>query len=153
MDTETRQMIVDAIETLVNRLHEYDAEIGHLQNLGFTSSIQYNDLRCRLDGIQIYGKNGEDFGLWDSYFEEVPYEDAVKEAEATGECKQIPKPYLADRHSGKIVSYLEGLDKSRLENLIEFVNETAAFGNNQQPLSQTQIVIFKDGLDITHSIS
>ncbi len=153
MDTETRQMIVDAIETLVNRLHEYDADIGHLQNLGFTSSIQYNDLRCRLDGIQIYGKNGEDFGLWDSYFEEVPYEDAVKEAEATGECKQIPKPYLADRHSGKIVSYLEGLDKSRLENLIEFVNETAAFGNNQQPLSQTQIVIFKDGLDITHSIS
>ena len=153
MDTETRQMIVDAIETLVNRLHEYDAEIGHLQNLGFTSSIQYNDLRCRLDGIQIYGKNGEDFGLWDSYFEEVPYEDAVKEAEATGECKQIPKPYLADRHSGKIVSYLEGVDKRRLDNLIEFVNETAAFGNNQQPLSQTQIVIFKDGLDITHSIS
>ena len=152
MDTETRQMIVDAIETLVNRLHEYDAEIGHLQNLGFTSSIQYNDLRCRLDGIQIYGKNGEDFGLWDSYFEEVPYEDAVKEAEATGECKQIPKPYLADRHSGKIVSYLEGLDKSRLENLIEFVNETAAFGNNQQPLDIPALLLKSRALQLEREL-
>lgn len=119
---------------LVSELTKYDAEISFLQNLGFTTSTEYHGLRCRLDGVQIYGKDGEDFGLWDSYFEEVPYEDAVKEAEATGECKQIPKPFLADRNSGKIVSYLEGVDKRRLDNLIEFVNETTEFGNNQQPL-------------------
>ena len=79
--TKTAQNEIDAdTKGLVSELTKYDAEISFLQNLGFTTSTQYHGLRCRLDGVQIYGKDGEDFGLWDSYFEEVPYEDAVKEA-------------------------------------------------------------------------
>lgn len=152
MNADMKQQVEGVIESLAEQLHLYDSEIGYLQNLGFTSSTQYYDLRCRLDGVQIYGKNGEDFGLWDSYFDEVPYEDAVKEAEATGECKQIPKPYLADRHSGKIVSYLEGVDKSRLENLIEFVNETAAFGNNQQPLDIPALLLKSRALQLEREL-
>ena len=152
MNADTKKPVEGVIESLAEQLHLYDSEIVYLQNLGFTSSTQYYDLRCRLDGVQIYGKDGEDFGLWDSYFEEVPYEDAVKEAEATGECKQIQKPYLADRHSGKIVSYLEGVDKRRLENLIEFVNETAAFGNNQQPLDIPALLVKSRALQLKREL-
>ena len=151
--TKTAQNEIDAdTKGLVSELTKYDAEISFLQNLGFTTSTQYHGLRCRLDGVQIYGKDGEDFGLWDSYFEEVPYEDAVKEAEATGECTQIPKPFLADRNSGKIVSHLEGVDKSRLENLIELVNQTTAFGNNQQPLDIPALLLKSRALQLEREL-
>ena len=151
--TKTAQDEIEAdTQGLVSELTKYDAEISFLQNLGFTTSTQYHGLRCRLDGVQIYGKDGEDFGLWDSYFEEVPYEDAVKEAEATGECTQVPKPFLADRNSGNIVSYLEGVDKSRLENLIEFVNKTTAFRNKQQPLDIPALLLKSRALQLEREL-
>ena len=80
MGTEARQMIEEAIESLVNQLHKFDAEINYLENLGYTSSTQYDALRCRLDGVEVFGKDNEEFGLWDKFAEEAPYEEAVEEA-------------------------------------------------------------------------
>ena len=141
MKKELKDEIEAATNRLISELHKYDVEVGYLQKFGYTSSTQYKHLRCRLDGVQIYGKDGEDFGLWDSYFEEVPYEEAVEEAKATGECILDPNPFLSDLVSGDIVSFFEGVDKNRLDKLIEFVNTTVDFGEIHHPLDIPSLLI------------
>lgn len=141
MDTETRQMIEEAIESLVNQLHKFDAEINYLENLGYTSSTQYDALRCRLNGVEVYGKDNEEFGLWDKFAEEAPYEEAVEQAKATGECILVPLPFLSDLDSGGVVSLFEGVDKIRLDELIEFVNTTADFGIYHHPLDIPELLV------------
>lgn len=141
MDTETRQMIEEAIESLVNQLHKFDAEINYLENLGYTSSTQYDALRCRFDGVEVFGKDNEEFGLWDKFAEEAPYEEAVEEAKATGECILVPMPFLSDLDSGDVVSLFEGIDKMRLNDLIELVNTTADFGAKHHPLDIPSLLV------------
>lgn len=141
MHTEARQMIEEAIESLVNQLHKYDAEVGYLQKLGYTSSTQYDALRCRLDGVEVFGKDNEEFGLWDKFAEEAPYEEAVEEAKATGECILVPMPFLSDLDSGDVVSLFEGVDKMRLNDLIELVNTTADFGTTHHPLDIPSLLV------------
>lgn len=127
--------IKEAITRLVMNLYHYDDEIIHLMNLGFISATHYGNLRCRLDGIEIVGKDREPFGLWDRFDEEVDYEESIEAAKATGECHEFSKPFLADRDSGKVISFFEGVDKHRMNNLIEFVNETVNFGSHTPQLN------------------
>lgn len=129
MTEELKNDIKEAIAKLVMNLYQYDDEIIHLANLGFTSPNQYQYLVCCIEGVDIYGKDRESFGLWDKFYEEVSYEEAIEAAKATGECLQIFMPFITDRNSGDIISFFEGVDKDRMEKLIWFVNGTIDFGN------------------------
>jgi hypothetical protein len=138
-----QQEIETAISILIDKLHEFEAEIFYLQNFGYTNSKEYKDLLCLMDSFTIYGKDGEDFGLWDMYYEDPEYDSAVKAAEATGECKKIPTPYLVDRRAWDIISYFEGVDKERLNMLIDFVKRTTdfGFGVNYDPLDIPDLLV------------
>lgn len=141
MNKELKDEIEAAINRLILELHKFDAEINYLENLGYTSSTQYDALRCRLDGVEVFGKDNEEFGLWDKFAEEAPYEEAVEEAKATGECILVPMPFLSDLDSGDVVSLFEGVDKMRLNDLIELVNTTADFGATHHPLDIPSLLV------------
>lgn len=141
MNKELKDEIEAAINRLILELHKFDAEINYLENLGYTSSTQYDSLRCRFDGVEVFGKDNEEFGLWDKFAEEAPYEEAVEEAKATGECILVPMPFLSDLDSGDVVSLFEGVDKMRLNDLIELVNTTADFGARHHPLDIPSLLV------------